>query len=114
MTSPAQLRYAERATNGVYTSLLEQVDEGGTRYLVNCEYMRDFMCKTRWKDSFDFQMITGEEFKACVFGEIQWSAMGTKHSTFGSHFIGKGKASLNIDCVVAFVDVLNSPTTLMF
>lgn len=111
MTSPAQLRYAERATNGVYASLLEQVDEGGAGYLANCEYMRDFMRKTRWKDGFDFQTITGEEFKACVFGEIQRSAMGTKHSAFGSHFIGKGKASLNVDCVVAFVDVLNSPTT---
>ncbi|EDQ98913.1 uncharacterized protein LACBIDRAFT_318519 [Laccaria bicolor S238N-H82] len=90
MSSPAQLRYAMRATNGVYESLLEQVDTGGSAYLANCEYSRDFMHKTRWKDGFDFQTASGNEFRACIFGEIQRSAVGTKLSAVGSHFIGRG------------------------
>lgn len=89
MANPAQVRYGERVLNGVYESLLEQIDSGGTGYLANCEYTRTFHRKTRWKEGFDFQTTSGDEFRACVFGEIQRSALGTKHSAAGSHFIGK-------------------------
>lgn len=42
MANPAQVRYGERVLNGVYDSLLEQIDSGGTGYLANCEYTRTF------------------------------------------------------------------------
>lgn len=80
--------YARRVSEGIYDSMVAEIQNRGQAYLLNCEYERDFFRKTGWSDGYVYQTPGGNEFRVVVFGEIKPAAMGTRHSAIGSHYKG--------------------------
>jgi len=106
MASSIREHYASCKTNNVYNSLSELIASAGTGFLTNCEYNKDFIKKTSWRE-LDFQKKDGSEFCVNVFGEIQPESLGTKHSALGDFYIGtKEKVWFRVNFVLLEPDVL--------
>ncbi|KAF8068633.1 hypothetical protein FPV67DRAFT_1668709 [Lyophyllum atratum] len=113
--SEAYAVYEERVVNGVYDDVADGFTSMEHRALANASLDVDFRRDIQnWSGNYTYtDTRDGDEFKACVFGEVQASAAGTILCAKGNHYGGKpgGKFEpLGDDSKAKDVIVIGRPT----
>lgn len=86
--------YKARADSGLYDTLVEDLLQLDTCVLANLEWNIHFIRDPKVDKQLIFK--DGRPFTTLVFGEIAPSALGTRHSALGNHFLGSANSKKTV------------------